>query len=168
MSAAFVAASMLLAAACGGSPDEDAVDDVPVLHWYVGPERADVDALAQTCSEGSGGDYRIEVERLPDDVEERHATLMRRLLAKDDSIDLFSMDTAWSAEMAAAQVLAPVPEDLKTPFAQDVAPAALRSVTVDGLVVAAPWTFDPWLLWWRGNTAERARWHAAEGRRTQS
>lgn len=156
MSAAFVAALMLLAAACGGSPDESAVDDVPVLHWYVGPERADVEALAQTCSEGSGGDYRIEVERLPDDAEERHATLMRRLLAKDDSIDLFSMDTAWSAEMAAAQVLAPVPEDLKTPFAQDVAPAALRSVTVDGLVVAAPWTFDPWLLWWRGNTAERA------------
>lgn len=156
MSAAFVAATMLLLGACGGGPADDTVDGVPVLHWYVGPERADVDALAQTCSEGSGGDYRIEVERLPDDVDQRHASLMRRLLARDDSIDLFSMDTAWSAEMAAAQVLAPVPEDLKAPFAQDVAPAALRSVTVDGLAVAAPWTFDPWLLWWRGATAERA------------
>lgn len=156
MSAAFAAAVLLLTAACAGAPDDATPDGVRVLHWYVGPERADVETLAQTCSESSEGAYRIEVERTSGDLGQRHASLMRRLLARDDSIDLFSMDPAWSAEMAAAQVLAPVPEDLKTPFAQDVAPAALQSVTVDGLLVAVPWTFDPWMLWWRGNAAERA------------
>lgn len=157
MSAAFVAATMLLAAACGGtSTSSSDAGGPPVLRWEVGPERADVEALARTCSESSGGAYRIEVERTSGDLEVRHASLMRRLLARDDAVDLFSMDPAWSEEMAAAQVLAPVPEDLKAPFAQDVAPAALRSLTVDGLLVAAPWTFDPWMLWWRGNAAERA------------
>jgi multiple sugar transport system substrate-binding protein len=145
----------LVLVACGGAAERDA-DGPPVLRWFVGPERADVEALAQSCSDASGGAYEIEVDRLPDDVEDRHADLLRRLLARDDSIDLFSMDTAWSAELAAAQVLAPVPEDLKAPFAADVLPAALEAVTVDGLLVAAPWTFDPWLLWWRGNAAERA------------
>ncbi|MGQ2910641.1 extracellular solute-binding protein [Aeromicrobium sp.] len=153
VSAAFVAAVMLLVAACAGPAEESGPT---TLSWYVGPERADVESLAESCSDASGGRYRIEVERLPDDVEDRHAELVRRLLARDDSIDLFSMDMAWSAELAAAQVLAPVPEDLKQPFAQDVVPAALEATTVDGLLVAAPWTFDPWLLWWRGNAAERA------------
>lgn len=157
MSAALAAAAMLLLAACGGTADDaDGVGGASVLRWYTGSERIDVEALAERCSAASGGAYRIEVERLPDDVDERHASLVRRLLAQDDTIDLFTMDLAWSAEMAAAQVLAPVPEALKEPFAADVVPAALEAATVDGLLVAAPWTFDPWLLWWRGNTAERA------------
>ena len=116
MSAALAAAMALVLVACGGAAERDA-DGPPVLRWFVGPERADVEALAQSCSDASGGAYEIEVDRLPDDVEDRHADLLRRLLARDDSIDLFSMDTAWSAELAAAQVLAPVPEDLKAPFA---------------------------------------------------
>ncbi len=155
MSAALLAVVTLVLAACGGAA-ERGPDLAPVLRWYVGPERADVESLARSCSDASGGAYEIEVDRLPDDVEERHTDLLRRLTVRDDSIDLFSMDTAWSAELAAAQVLAPVPEDLKQPFAADVLPAALDAVTVDGLLVAAPWTFDPWLLWWRGNAAERA------------
>lgn len=139
-------------AACGAPAD----DPVPTLHWYVGPERADVEVLAQACTDASGGRYRIEVDELPDDVEERHTEVVRRLVARDDTIDLFTMDLAWSAELAAAQVLAPIPEDLKEPFAADVAPAALDALTVDGLLVAGPWYLDPYLLWWRGNTAERA------------
>lgn len=153
MSTALAAAVMLLVAACGSAPDDEGVR---TLRWSTGSERVDSAALAEECSAASGGEYRIEVESLPDDVEERHTSLMRRLLAQDDTIDLFTMDLAWSAEMASAQVLAPVPEELKEPFAADVVPAALEAATVDGLLVAAPWTFDPWLLWWRGNTAERA------------
>lgn len=153
MSAASAAVVMLLLAACGGPAEPDGPT---TLSWSVGPERVDAESLAETCSDASGGRYRIEVERLPEDVEDRHTELVRRLLARDDTIDLFTMDMAWSAELAEAQVLAPVPEDLKAPFAQDVVPAALDATTVDGLLVAAPWTFDPWLLWWRGNAAERA------------
>ncbi len=147
-------AVLLAVTACGGPADEP--DGTPVLHWYVGPDRFDVEELADTCTEVANGAYEIQVEQLPADVDERRTELVRRLTAQDDGIDLFSMDLPLAAELASAQVLAPVPEALKEPFAADVAPAALDAATVDGLLVAAPWWYDPYLLWWRGAAAERA------------
>jgi multiple sugar transport system substrate-binding protein len=82
--------------------------------------------------------------------------LVRRLLAKDTSIDLLSLDSAFTAEFSAARYLAPLPEELKAPFAKDIAPAALAAATYDGQLAVAPWWFDPQLLWYRGNVAERA------------
>ncbi len=35
-------------------------------------------------------------------------------------------------------------------------PAALAAATYDGQLAVAPWWFDPQLLWYRGNIAERA------------
>ncbi|MEH3033512.1 MAG: hypothetical protein PGN07_05610 [Aeromicrobium erythreum] len=35
-------------------------------------------------------------------------------------------------------------------------PAALRASSEDGRLVAAPWWIDPYLLWYRGLSAERA------------
>lgn len=155
MSGLLAALVLSVVAACGAGAPQPA-DDTPTLTWWSGPDRADLDVLAASCTTAADGRYRIEVRELPADAEERHAEVVRRLLAQDDSIDLLSIDMAWSAELAAAQVLAPVPEDLKAPFAADVAPAALAATTVDDLLVAAPWWFDPYLLWWRGNAAERA------------
>ena len=82
--------------------------------------------------------------------------LVRRLLAKDTSIDLLSLDSAFTAEFAAAQFLAPLPEELKATFGKDIAPAALAAATYDGQLAVAPWWFDPQLLWYRGKVAERA------------
>jgi len=81
---------------------------------------------------------------------------VRRLQAKDTSIDLVSLDSAFTAEFAAAQYLAPIPEELKAPFSQGIAPAALTAATYGGQLAVAPWWFDPQLLWYRGNVAERA------------
>jgi multiple sugar transport system substrate-binding protein len=104
----------------------------------------------------SGGDYRIRVRRLPTDVDERHAMLVRRLAAEDTSIDVLSLDSAFTAEFSAARFLAPVPEDLALVYSKDVAPAALGAATYDDQLAVAPWWFDPQLLWYRGNVAERA------------
>ena len=52
--------------------------------------------------------------------------------AKDTSIDLLSLDSAFTAEFAAAGFLAPLPEELKAPFAQDIAPAALAALWLEG------------------------------------
>lgn len=147
------------AAACGSPQNSDSGQSdarVPVLTWHVGPDRADAASLARACEQESAGRFEVEIEELPADVDERRTELIGRLEAQDPSIDLFSMDLSLADELAQAQVLAPVPEDLKEPFAEGVAPAALDATTVDGLLVAAPWWFDPYLLWWRGATAERA------------
>ena len=141
-------------AACGSSGAKP--DGTPTLTWYVGPDRADTTALARSCTESANGAYEIKVEQLPTDVNARHAMLVRRLLAKDTSIDLLSLDSAFTAEFAAAQFLAPLPEELKATFGKDVAPAALAAATYDGQLAVAPWWFDPQLLWYRGNVAERA------------
>lgn len=141
-------------AACGATSGEP--DSAPTLTWYVGPDRADTTGLARTCTEAANGAYEIRVEQLPADVNARHAMLVRRLLAKDTSIDLLSLDSAFTAEFSAAQFLAPIPEELKAPFAKDIAPAALAAATYDGQLAVAPWWFDPQLLWFRGNVAERA------------
>ncbi|VXB76960.1 extracellular solute-binding protein [Aeromicrobium sp. 9AM] len=145
---------MCLLAACGSSGAK--ADKTPTLTWYVGPDRADTTALARSCSDSSNGAYEIRVKQLPTDVNARHAMLVRRLAAKDTSIDIMSLDSAFTAEFSAARYLAPLPEELKAAFGQDIAPAALAAATYDGQLAVAPWWFDPQLLWYRGNVAERA------------
>jgi multiple sugar transport system substrate-binding protein len=141
-------------AACGSATNKP--ERTPTLTWYVGPDRADTAALAKTCTTAASGKYDIKVKQLPADVDARHALLVRRLLAKDTSIDILSLDSTFTAEFSAARFLAPIPEELKAVFSKDIAPAALAAATYDGQLAVAPWWFDPQLLWYRGNVAERA------------
>jgi len=153
--AAAVALGVVLStlAACGSGPKQGST---AILNWYAAPDRLDAAALAKSCSTASAGAYDIRLKRLPTDVDDRHAALVRRLVAKDSSIDLLSLDSAFTAEFAAAQFLAPVPDDLIPAYSKDIAPAALAAATYKGSLVAVPWWFDPQLLWFRGNVAERA------------
>lgn len=145
--------SLCVLAACGTGSD---TGRTPVVTWYAAPDRLDTAALARTCTEAADGAYRIEVRQLPADVTDRHALLVRRLLAKDDGIDLLSLDTAFTAELAAARFLAPVPSTLTSELSDDIVPAALAAATYRDELVVAPWWLDPQVLWYRGNTAERA------------
>lgn len=151
---AAVATTCAALAACGASNDN--VPYQPVITWQVGPDRVDAEALAQTCNDQAAGDYRIEVEQLPTDVSARHALLTRRLLAKDDSIGLISLDSAFTTEFAEAGFLAPIPEAQASALSEGVTPAALAAASHDGTLVVAPWFLDPQVLWSKGSTAERA------------
>lgn len=148
----FAAFGLALAtlAACGSEPVSDSTI---TLNWYVGPDRVDAAALAKSCGTA---DYRIVVKQLPTDVAERHESLLRRLIAKDSTIDMLSLDSALTAEFAEAQLLAPVPDDLTAAYSKGIVPTALDAATYEGSLVVAPWWFDPQLLWYRGKTAERA------------
>ncbi len=137
-------------AACGNAVEPSST---VTLNWYAAPERFDADVVAKSCSTS---DYRIVVKELPTDVDDRHESLVRRLVAKDTSIDLLSLDSAFTAEFAEAQFLAPVPEDLAPEYSKGAVPAALDAATYRDALVVAPWWFDPQLLWYRGKTAERA------------
>ncbi|MCW2841027.1 MAG: hypothetical protein JWR55_2510 [Aeromicrobium sp.] len=143
-----------LLAACGSGPD--ASPDVPVVSWYVGPDRLDAAVLADACTQQAAGQYAIEVEQMPTDVLARHDLLVRRLLAKDDSMGLLSLDSAFTTAFGAAGFLTPVPDDQVAALGEGVAPAALAAATYGGRLVAAPWFLDPQVLWYRGNVAERA------------
>ncbi|WP_159085896.1 extracellular solute-binding protein [Aeromicrobium chenweiae] len=154
LGAAAVLTACLLAS-CGAS--DSASDDAPtLLSWYVGPDLVDAPALAATCNAEAAGAYRIEVEQLPADVSARHDLLVRRLRANDDTMDLLSLDSAFTAELAAAGFLAPVPDDLVGPLSEGIARPALDAATYEDRLVVAPWFLDPQVLWFRGNVAERA------------
>lgn len=150
----FVSTTMLcVLAACGSSGEDSAA---PTLSWYVGPDHLDTTLLAQTCTDQADGQYTIEVEQLPTDVSARHALLVRRLLAADTSMDLLSLDTAFTSEFAGAGFLARIPAAQAAAFSEGIAPPALAAASHGGRLAVVPWFLDPQVLWYRGNTAERA------------
>jgi multiple sugar transport system substrate-binding protein len=147
--AALVLMSLTLAG-CAGSESASA----RVLHWWVVPDRIDARTLAETCS--SDGAYTIEIEQLPGGLDQRRGEIVRQLAAGTDAIDILSLDTSLTAEMAAAGFLAAVPAEVEPTLTGGALPKAIEAATHGDRLVAAPWWLDPQLLWYRGTAAERA------------
>ena len=133
-------------AGCGGNRTK-------TLTWWTLPDRVGEEALAQQCSDVARG-YRVEVRVLSPLLRDRRADLVRRLSAGDDDIDILTLDSALTAEFAAAKFLAPLPEALRSDAG--ILETAAESATYRGKLVAVPWWIDPQLLWFRGASAERA------------
>lgn len=140
---------MVAMAGCGAS----ASSSPNVLHWWVVPDRVDARTLAQACSTDS---YTIELEQLPRGIDQRRAEIVRQLSAGTDSIDILSLDTSLTAEMAAAGYLAPMPQGVEQTLSSGALPKAVEAATYGDKLVVAPWWLDPQLLWYRGTAAERA------------
>lgn len=147
-------ACLALATVAACSADE--TGDETVVDWFVVPDRGNQAALADACADASGGAYSVQLHQLPADVGSRHTELVRRLSGASSSIDVLSLDTQLVAEMSGAGFLATVSPAQQQAWSEGVAPGALAASTREGALVAAPWWFDPQLLWFRGVTAERA------------
>ncbi|MDO9380566.1 MAG: extracellular solute-binding protein [Nocardioidaceae bacterium] len=150
----------LALAACGGGGSADGATS---LTWYINPDVGNLDpskggqaALAQRCSQESGGAYDIDVELLPNDASQQREQLVRRLAAGDDSIDLMSLDPAFTGEFANAKFLAPIPQGDQTRFTEGVLKGALDSATFEDQLVAVPLWSNTQILWYRKSVAERA------------
>lgn len=142
-------------AACStGAPASDSSGTV--VDWYAVPGRSNETALATTCAAASDGAYTVQLHWLPPTIDNRHTELVRRLSGANSSVDVISLDTALIAEMSDAGFLAPLSATQQATWGEGVAPGALAASTRDDDLVAAPWWFDPQLLWFRGATAERA------------
>ena len=99
------AAGVLAATAftgCGGSDG-----GAPVLTWFAMPDNGGAVTRAQDCAAASNGAYRVRVETLPNDATQQREQLVRRLAAKDTSIDVLSTDVVYTAEFANAGFLRP-------------------------------------------------------------
>jgi multiple sugar transport system substrate-binding protein len=125
-----------------------------VLRWWVVPDRVEARSIAETCS--STGDYQIALEQLPAGIDRRRTEIVRQLSADDGAIDILSLDTSLTAEIAAAGYLAEMPSGVEAEVSEGVLPKAVEAATYDDQIVAAPWWLDPQLLWYRGTSAERA------------
>ncbi|HIZ35837.1 MAG TPA: ABC transporter substrate-binding protein, partial [Candidatus Ruania gallistercoris] len=99
----------------------------PVLTWYINPDDGGQEEIAARCTEEADGAYRIETSLLPRDASSQREQLARRLAAGDTSIDIMSLDPPFIPEMAAADFLAPVPDNLQQ--TDDVVQGAVDSAT---------------------------------------
>lgn len=140
-------------AACGAGASDDSRT---VVDWYAVPGRSSETELAATCAAASNGAYTVQLHWLPATIDDRHTELVRRLSGASSSVDLLSLDTSMIAEMSDAGFLAPLSSEQQQDWGAGVAPGALAASSRDDALVAAPWWFDPQLLWFRGAVAERA------------
>jgi multiple sugar transport system substrate-binding protein len=114
----------------------------------------DREALHGSCR----GRYRIETRSCRGESSEQRQQLVRRLAAKDASIDLMSLDPPYIPEFAEAKFLAPVPDEVAQRVSEDVVKVALEGSTWKDKVVAIPFWANTQLLWYKKSVAESAVW----------
>jgi multiple sugar transport system substrate-binding protein len=150
-----VAAGLLSAAslltACGGGSGGP-----PTLTWYINPDSGGQAEIAKRCTAAAEGRYRIETAQLPRESSEQRQQLVRRLAAKDASIDLMSLDPPYIPEFAEAKFLAPVPDEVAQRASEDVVKVALAGSSWKDKVVALPFWANTQLLWYKKSVAESA------------
>lgn len=146
LGAAVVTVLALFVAACGSGGEGAS----PTLTWYVFEEPGgSFDAAAAACTEQAEGRYRIDISVLPADADQQREQLVRRLAAKDRSIDLIGMDVIWTGEFAGAEWILPFDDDAAAAATEGRLEPAVESATHDDQLYAAPFTSNTQLLWYR-------------------
>jgi len=128
----------------------------PALAWYVNPDNGGQAEIAARCTTAAAGRYRIETQPLPRSASDQREQLLRRLAAKDSSIDLMSLDVAFVAEFAEAGFLAPVPDAAVPALTGGVVEPAVAGATWKRRLVAAPMWANTELLWYRKSVVQQA------------
>jgi multiple sugar transport system substrate-binding protein len=141
-----------VASGCGSQ----AATGTPRINWYINPDNGGQAELARRCTERAGGRYRIATSLLPRSASDQREQLLRRLAAKDSSIDLMSLDVVLVPEFSEAGFLAPIPRASAPALtAGDVKPA-VRTATWNGRLAAVPMWANTQLLWYRKSVVRKA------------
>jgi multiple sugar transport system substrate-binding protein len=135
-----------LLSGCGGSSSSGP----PTLTWYVFPEPSGSFAKAASeCTAASGGRYRIAINLLPTDSDSQRVQLVRRLAAKDSSIDIVAMDVDWTAEFAQAKWIRPWSGAPAAQVTRGALAGPIATASWQGKLFAAPLNSNTQLLWYR-------------------
>jgi multiple sugar transport system substrate-binding protein len=128
---------------------------MPALNWYINPDNGGQAELAAKCSAASNGAYRIDTSVLPNDATAQREQLVRRLAAKDSSIDLMSLDPPFIPEFAQAGFLRTFSDAESRELTAGVLAGPIESATWNGELVAAPFWANTQLLWFRKSVAQK-------------
>jgi len=148
--------AMALALLAGGLAGCGSSTGTPVLNWYINPDSGGQVKLAAACTQASGGKYRLQASVLPSDASQQREQLIRRLAAKDSSMDLMSLDPPFVAEAANAGFLRPFTASEAPQFTNGVLTPAVQDAMWDGKLYAAPFWANTQLLWYRKSVAQKA------------
>jgi multiple sugar transport system substrate-binding protein len=140
-------AAAAVAAGCGGGGGSAGT---PTLNWYVFKEPGGAyDQAVANCNKEANGRYRIKYQALPTDANQQRELLVRRLAAKDSSVDLAGMDVIWTAEFAGAGWIKPWTGQNEAVARRGKLEGPLKTVTYQGKIWAIPFTSTTQLLWYR-------------------
>jgi multiple sugar transport system substrate-binding protein len=149
-----LAAAVLAVAACGGSDNQHGR---VTLNWFIFNEPSGgVQAAAKECSDGSNGAYNIKFQYLPSQADAQREQLVRRLGAKDDTLDLLGLDVVWTGEFANAGWIEPVPAAIRPEVTKDVFPSVLNTARFEQRLYAVPIWSNTQLLWYRKDRVKQA------------
>ena len=138
----------LVAAGCGGGSSSS--KGPTTLNWYVFNEPSgSFSQAAAKCSKESNGRYKIKVQALPTDADQQRELIVRRLAAKDSSVDIVGMDVIWTAEFAEAGWIKEWGAQDAQKVTQGVLPGPLQTAKYKGKLYAAPFTSNTQILFYR-------------------
>ncbi|GAA1805928.1 ABC transporter substrate-binding protein [Luedemannella flava] len=137
-------------AACAGDSGP------PVINWYINPDNGGQSRLAQKCATNAGNAYRVAIQTLPNDASQQREQLVRRLAAKDSSIDVMSLDPPFIAEFANAGFLREFTGQDAKVVTDGVLDGPRTTAYWKGRLYAAPFTANTQLLWFRRSVVAAA------------
>jgi multiple sugar transport system substrate-binding protein len=142
LAAALMATTAL--AACGSSSGGRAT-----LNFYNFPDNSG--AIQQAADKCSTEQYKIEYNKLPTDADGQRQQMVRRLAARDSSLDILGLDVTWEAEFAEAGWIRPWTGANKATAIKGTLAAPIQTATWKGQLYAAPSTSNTQLLWYRSD-----------------
>ncbi len=142
LSAGVLASATL--AACGGSDG-----GVPVINLYGFAAAAGFDKVIARCNEDGAGEYKIVGNLLPSDADGQREQLVRRLAAKDDSMDLIGLDVTWTAEFAEANWIREITGADKEAAIKDTLQPTIDTAMWKDKLYGIPKHTNVQLLWYR-------------------
>ena len=140
-----VGAVLAVLAGCGSGGQ----NGVTLNFWSYDEPGGTFRAAAQNCTQDSEGRYRIVFHALANDADTQRQALVRRLAAKDSSIDIMSMDVVWTAEFAEAGWIKPWPQKWADQVKQGTLAGPLETANYQGKLYGAPANSNTQLLWYR-------------------
>jgi multiple sugar transport system substrate-binding protein len=147
---AAVTGPALLAAGLAACSSASAANAPVTLNYWSFPDNSGaVQQAVNDCSAASGGRYRISYNKLPTDADGQRQQLVRRLAAKDGSMDILGLDVTWEAETAQAGWILPWTGADLAAATRDTLPTMLQTATWNGKLYAVPYNTNTQLLWYR-------------------
>jgi multiple sugar transport system substrate-binding protein len=131
-------------AACGSSDE----GGLPVLNLYQFPVEHMQDVV-DTCNQQAAGKYKIDYQVLPRTADDQRIQMVRRLAAKDSSMDILALDVTWTQEFASANWIKEFTGADKSQVENGTLPGPLASATYNDKLYAAPDNTNVQLLWYR-------------------
>ncbi len=147
-SVALAGIAALALAACGSDSDSGG-GPVAINVWAGTQPGGSFQQAAKDCSAASNGKYQISFNALANNPDAQRQALVRRLAAKDKSIDIVGMDVVWTAEFAEAGWIKAFPKRTAGEIRSGMLEGPVATATYEKQLFGAPGNSNTQLLWYR-------------------